>query len=508
MPCFAHVRDAASREYGRREWRSRHMAVGVLSVPFVVLALTVTLLGVGPSLLLPVVAFGISLVAWFLYVPCNLGRRGDQDKAIVCTIYSMLLFACTIVLALFAFQEPGSSGVKMVPLFMLSGPWLLLSLVVCEEGRILERTVGCAGLVFVGGLVTTLILVALKIDGNLPSTPWVEVFTGTWVSDPFCLLMLTGLLRDRRWGFSRPENADVNAKKISVTSILVVLWIVWFMFRICFVIRQDNISEYYSLGSRNFVNMISDEGAIPVVAYTSPLLFFGVYMLCGGFQLPAAVTYDANRRCRARNMAQRQKAREDEREARDNARRAARDVFQNRTNTLIGLTSGKNDLENADGGIEMIAVPDEPAGVSRKSTGGDAERGVASKTALGNAEVSKGHNLSDVNITIASDENEMVKWSEALNALREAESEEMLLGCIKDIIRLLDAHPRLQRTDERMQLISVAKRKQATHKESWTQPVALAFRGALDRFSVLAAPLSSLRQFSSNLKLPFRQALR
>ena len=56
-----------------------------------------------------------------------------------------------------------------------------------------------------------------------------------------------------------------------------------------------------------------------------------------------------------------------------------------------------------------------------------------------------------------------------------------------------------------MELITVAKQKQAVHKDAWTQQVAVTFRGALSHFSLLAAPITSLRQFSSSLN-PFRQA--
>ena len=95
------------------------------------------------------------------------------------------------------------------------------------------------------------------------------------------------------------------------------------------------------------------------------------------------------------------------------------------------------------------------------------------------------------------------EWSAALKVLEEASSEVDMLDSIGNIVRLLDIYPDLRRMDERMELITVAKRKQATHKDAWTQQVALAFRGALSRFSVLAAPIASLRQFSATLN-PFR----
>ena len=70
----------------------------------------------------------------------------------------------------FCVRRVWSSGRKMVPMFVIAGPWLFLSVVLCVDGSgsrnlDLSNQVGCAGLVFIGGLVATLICIALKIDG-------------------------------------------------------------------------------------------------------------------------------------------------------------------------------------------------------------------------------------------------------------------------------------------------------------------------------------------------------
>ena len=498
MPCFAHL-DANPRANGRATWRRFHVLVGVMFLPFFVLVVSLTaydsnVLSKADALTPPVVIFWLALVGWFCFVPMNVGRNNSEDMAVSCTLYNAVAFMCAIVVTLFAYQEVGNSGKKMTPLFVLAGPWLFLSLILClEDGGLakcsLTSQVGCTGLVFIGGLVATLICTALKIDDNLQGTSWGEVFVGTWVSDPFVLGVIARM-------FKRYDARDAN--KFALLGIMCAIWTVWFLFRVLFVIRQDNIDEYYSLGSRAFVRRTTDSGSIPLLACTLPLLFFGVYMLCGGFHRPLQVTFDAHWRASQRRALARKKARDDERQAMDDARRVARGVFQRGRS---GSSKEAKDIESS-GGMEMVSQLDESdAGAGSTAAGGE-EAGHSSGKSSG----SGGRTSKDVKVALEASSKsgtDAQEWSAALKVLEEASSEVDMLDSIGNIVRLLDIYPDLRRMDERMELITVAKRKQATHKDAWTQQVALAFRGALSRFSVLAAPIASLRQFSATLN-PFR----
>jgi hypothetical protein len=127
MPCFAHL-PARRRDEGRKTWRALHVMVGIMFVPFFVLALALTLSGgsggsggtAGTVLLGPVVVFWLALVGWFCFVPLNVGRGDSEDMAVSCTLYAVFAFMCAIVVTLFAYGEIGGSGAKMVPLFVLA----------------------------------------------------------------------------------------------------------------------------------------------------------------------------------------------------------------------------------------------------------------------------------------------------------------------------------------------------------------------------------------------------
>ena len=139
-----------------------HVLAGVMFLPFFVLALSMALRGEAwsdASVLTPsVILFWLSIGGWFCFVPMNVGRGNSEDKAVICTLYTMVAFMCAIVVTLFAFEESGSSGRKMVPMFVIAGPWLFLSVVLCVDGFSsrnldLSNQVGCAGLVFIGVLL-------------------------------------------------------------------------------------------------------------------------------------------------------------------------------------------------------------------------------------------------------------------------------------------------------------------------------------------------------------------
>lgn len=491
MPCFAR-QQPQERSRSRRIWRTYHVIAGLTSLPFVLLVLYVTLavdLKMGWSqartLTSPVVFFWVMTALGCLSFTKLDSDTTPETVQVFWVLLVPFMFMCAIVVTLFAYQESTGSGGKMVPLFVYAPMLLLLSLSLCSNEERANGSVllGCTGMVLTGGTIGTLICVALKNDGNLHDSSWAEVFIGTWVADVFCVVVLVRKCRRYCLQVAFPRN-------FAFYSILTVMWICWLSFRILFVISMDNKHEYYGLGKHQFVKQETE--TIPLFLCGIPLFGFSIYMLCGGFNSPMACAVDKFMHIIRRKAEHRRQERAREKNAMDDAKRVARQIFQNGGGAVGVKSSDENKVEMT----SVHAVLDETEAVAPKEPSAGKEVDVNDLTS----------NSQDVQVSIGAKkhmENQKAEWSEAMKLLGDADGEEKILKSMENIVRLLETYQDLRQLAQRTELITVAKRKQATQREAWTKQVALAFRNALGYFSP-AKPFAVIHQLSSTLN-PFRK---
>jgi hypothetical protein len=517
MPCFAFLRTntnapLVSRDNiieGRNTFKTIHRVTFVLLASIFSLILLVCLREDGyinpPNwvVFLPsMIILWISTALWCIFVGGEVTDNEDTKGMLTACAWPQTLFAICLTLIAFQpnkFNGGETMGTKFTPIYVSFAPMILFTCLFCvmeRQASAISYGALCAGMGFIISWIVSVAMIAVHIDGgygdNGPS--WFLIFLPTFIADFF----IFGFICFNICINCHSHRSINEAARIKFTGayLLAVGWLVYFVSKIMFIVREDNIPLYYTLGNVGALKLRDTSMATPAMFVAIPFLLLGLYLMTIDCTMPV-FSFLADKHISDKERAAERNANErrQEREAVASARQLGHRIH--------ALGSGDGPKPEI---IEMTASTEE----KNSDTG--------QKTITYNENNSQ--QISSESIQVLEKENnngssvksKIKQWKGLLIKLELCETSEECIVVLKDITSLVESNEELKVEERKMEVIKCAKEKRArADKEIWNADVAVEFRHVLDAFSILAAlglRMNGLRQMSKNFKIrnPFKRS--
>ena len=529
MPCFASIRRSDQNravfqrqlDNGRNAFRFIHRRAGLLFSSVFFLVLMVALQQDGyinvdryvlylPSLII----LWPAAVLWCCGVMLEVGDFDGDDKSLLtaCAFPQTLLAIVFTLLAFEAeFMEGGSPvGTKMVPIFVCLGLMMAATLLICTEvSSGLVKLGSCAFLSFATSMIVTIARMSILLDRGWSgpnygdpspdsSTTWFSVFLPSFIFDIFILIFLWQI----SWKFCTDERGMTENDSLSF-ALTVVGWLLWLSYvaaRVLFIMREDHLTLYFTLGNVGGLKRRDTYGSLQAVVVAAPLLFVGLYFCSiDCTSRPTAKCADSRVEANFQRVEAKRQARADEKQEMDNAR-----VLGRRVGVEMSVVATS---------AEEIKTNEATSG--NKKTGTENEDGDAAGRHGG---VDGDGESDDVVVDIRGvhvDDGEEVtlrEFARLLQRLEACETTPLLISTLQILSRFVGDHSELKTKERKREVCTSAKMKRARNDELWTSDVAVEFHNVLEQFSLLTAMglhsgaiTGGLRTISKQLRNPFKR---
>ena len=505
MPCFAWLRETPHSpvrllRIPRSIYKCTHRSAGCAFLTIFVLTLLVALHEDGyifvskAALYLPssIILWPAPLL-WCLY--CATNNSDEEEESLLITTVAFFATMVAISLTLVGFQPSllnggGDYGNKFVPLFLLLGSFLMMGCLMCATGNSMSNKFRfgiCAGMAFVAGLIAVLIQLTFRLDGGYgdDGPSWLLILLPSFILDGFGLICVIVTISDHchsQRGLNRQSGTS-----FALTVVFTVAWLALLVAKILFIVREDSIPLYYSLGNVGPLKLRDTSQAVPALVVAAPLLLLGLYFMTIDCTMPClskAADYSVQSKFSKiqRDIEERKQEREDMERTRTLGHRVFDDSFDDSHVVEMVATAGEKSSEKEGG--------EEGKGASSIVPGKDA--------------------VTSIDIAVVDDGPlAIVEWVKLLNCLEICETTETCIETLQQLAALVNETEHLKTKDRKLEIIKCAKEKKARNKRLWTAEVAVEFRKVLENFSILAAlgiNIHGLRQISRQLMNPFRRS--
>ena len=301
MPCFATIREnsadgtplrpvsqqLSSIHRGRQNFRKVHSIGGVLFSSIFTIVLLNALQQDGY----------INVAKWVLYLPsmillwpsalvlcCGvlLGGIDDEERKSLAGICSFPQTLLAVSVTLIATSEPAATGgitygSKFIPIFVGAAPFLFFTCIMCvfdNDNSPRHRFGFCAFIAFVVSILVILIQIAIKADGGYgdDGPTWLSIFAPSFAADffivPFLVMICVNLCNSQR-GLN-----DTSSIFFALSVLLNIGWVAYFIAKILFIVREDSIPLYYTMGNIGVLKHRDTTRAIPAMVCILFLLLF------------------------------------------------------------------------------------------------------------------------------------------------------------------------------------------------------------------------------------------
>ena len=515
--CFAGLRTSPTHTtpnvvVGRRVFKSVHRTAAVTFSSIFLLILLVCLQE----------DHYIQVDRWVLFLPSTIilwpstilwccGVLGElldinSESKVLITMCAFPQTMLAISFTLIAFQPEllnggEDYGTKMVPVFVALGMLGAMGCLMCtfeSDAPFVTRVGFCAAMSFAIGVIISIVQICVHIDGGYGEDGgpnWFLIFLPTFIVDIFVVAFIGISIAETCHG-QRSLN-DTSRTKFSLTALLTVGWLVYFVSRVLFIVREDNMPLYYSLGNIGPLKLRDESMAAPAMVVSLPMLLFGLYLMTIDCTLPCVGgLVDKHLTAKANKANQRIENRRVEREEMERTRNLGHRVFHaGFGDGGEGGGGGGNDGE----GTEMVATFAEQKGNDTKDVAPNESQDTNNK-----------HVADSVDIHVM-DEDGTDEWKTLLQNLEACETAEACIVVLKQCATLVGQSEELKTHEKKLEIINCAKEKKARQSNIWTSQVAVEFRVVLQQFSLLAAMgirTNGLRQLSDfvQLKNPFKRS--
>lgn len=392
-------------------------------------------------------------------------------------------------------------GTKMVPVFIALAILVTMGCLLCtfeNDAPFVTRVGFCAAMTFAIGVIISIVQICVHIDGGYGEDGgpnWFLIFLPTFIVDIFVVAFIGISIAETCHG-QRSLN-DTSRTKFSLTTLLMVGWLVYFVSRVLFIVREDNMPLYYSLGNIGPLKLRDESMATPAMVVSLPVLLFGLYLTTIDCTMPCVGgLVDKHLTAKVNKQNQRIEDRRLEREEMERTRNLGHRVFHAGSGGGGEGGGGKSDGE----GTEMVATFAEQKGNDTKDVAPNESLDTNSK-----------HVADSVDIHVMGGGDGTDEWKTLLHNLEACETADACIVILKQCATLVGQSEQLKTHEKKLEIIKFAKEKKARQSNIWTSQVAVEFRVVLQQFSLLAAMgirTNGLRQISGFVQLrnPFKRS--